>query len=702
MRQTKSLRDILEASLRGLDASYKSSQAERRQSLEDRRFATIAGAQWEGKLGEQFENKPKFEFNKVSLAVIRVVNEYRNNPVTVDFVAKDGTDSGKLADTCDSLYRADEQDSCADEAYDNGFEEAVYGGFGAYRVINEYEDEGDPDNDDQRIRFRPIYDADQTVFFSADAKRQDKSDSPECWVLCGMSPEYYKEKYGRDIASIEMAFDDLEFDWVTPDVVYVAEYYRIEDVGDVVHYFEAFDGEKKRITESSFTNDDGFDEEAFEEKKAELESMGWVLEKTRKITRKRVHKYIHDGAEMLEDCGHIAGSMIPIIPIFGKRWFINGIERFAGHVRTAKDPQRLKNMQISKLAEIAALGSVEKPIFLPEQMAGHAHMWADDNVKQYPYLLVNAIEDAAGQKIPGGPVGYTKAPEIPPAMAALLVGTESDLTDILGNAQAGEKLEPNQSGKAVELIQTRLDMQSYIYTSNNAKARKRGGEVWLSMASELYARQGRKMRGITDKGRPHAVELRRPVMEDGQVVYENDMTQARFEVTSDVGPASSSRKAATVRSLINVAMLAEDPADKKVIVGTIMQNLEGEGLTDLAEYYRKQMLQLGVVKPTDEEKKAMEAEAQNQQPDPNAAYLAAAAEKESALAARAQADTLKIVEQTTQVKAETIKTLSEIGASEQQQAIEAMQMMQPQEQPAPLEQIVSPDGQPAPVPDQTE
>lgn len=38
---------------------------ERKQCLEDRRFYSIAGAQWEGKLGEQFENKPKFEVNKI-------------------------------------------------------------------------------------------------------------------------------------------------------------------------------------------------------------------------------------------------------------------------------------------------------------------------------------------------------------------------------------------------------------------------------------------------------------------------------------------------------------------------------------------------------------------------------------------------------------------------------------------------------------
>ena len=106
---------------------------ERLQCLQDRRFYSICGAQWEGPLGDQYENKPKFEVNKVHLSVIRIINEYRNNKITVDFIAKDGK-SDEAASFCDGLFRADEQDSTADEAYDNAFEEAVAGGFGAWRL----------------------------------------------------------------------------------------------------------------------------------------------------------------------------------------------------------------------------------------------------------------------------------------------------------------------------------------------------------------------------------------------------------------------------------------------------------------------------------------------------------------------------------------------------------------------------------------
>ena len=114
---------------------------ERLQCLQDRRFYSLCGAQWEGPLWDQYENKPKFEVNKIMLAVIRIVNEYRNNRITVDYVSKDGTDNVKLAEVCDGLYRADEQASVADEAYDNAFEEAVGGGIGAWRLRTVYEDE---------------------------------------------------------------------------------------------------------------------------------------------------------------------------------------------------------------------------------------------------------------------------------------------------------------------------------------------------------------------------------------------------------------------------------------------------------------------------------------------------------------------------------------------------------------------------------
>lgn len=660
------LLDIHAEALAEFDNIQAAMRGERLQCLQDRRFYSIAGAQWEGPLGEQFENKPKFEVNKIHLSVIRIFNEYRNNRITVDFIPKEGAKNDQLADTCNGLYRADEQDSCAQEAYDNAFEEAVGGGYGAWRLRAEYEDEDDDEDERQRIRIEPIFDADSSVFFDLNAKRQDKSDAKRCFVLTSMTPAAYREEYDDDPASWPKDVHQHEFDWSSPDVVYVAEYYRIEKKKETVNIYETLDGEEEKYTQTELDEDETLEER--------LNAIGTrkVREKTVKVTK--VRKIIMSGARVLEDCGYIAGKMIPIVPMYGKRWFVDNVERCMGHVRLAKDAQRLKNMQLSKLGEISALSPIEKPIFTPEQIAGHQVMWSEDNLKDYPYLLINPITDMNGQTVVGGPVGYTKPPQIPPAMAALLQITEQDMQDLLGNQQAGEEMQPNMSGKAVELIQNRLDMQTFIYMSNMSTAVKRSGEIWLSMAKDVFVEPGRKMKSIGKQGEIEQVELLRPMIDKqtGEMLTENDLAKARFDVAVDVGPSSSSKRASTVRALTGMAAITEDPETKQVLGAMAMMNMEGEGIQDVRDYFRKKLVTMGVVKPTEEEAQQM-AEAQaNQKPDANTLYLEAAAEEAQANATQSRAKTVLTVAQAEETKAKTIKTMSEVDANQQAQALEVM------------------------------
>ncbi len=639
---------------------------ERLQCLQDRRFYSIAGAQWEGPLGEQFENKPKFEVNKIHLAVIRIINEYRNNRITVDFVSKEGKEYDKLADTCDGLYRADEQDSGAEEAYDNAFEEGVAGGFGAWRLRTVYENEEDEEDEKQRIRIEPIFDADSSVFFDLNAKRQDKADAKRCFVITSMTRQAYKDEWGDDPASWPKEVHQYEFDWLTPDVVFVAEYYRVEETRETVYVWETLNGDEERYKDADFEADETLEER--------LLAVGSREVRQKNIKRRRVRKYILSGAKILEDCGYIAGKCIPIVPMYGKRWFVDNVERCMGHVRLAKDAQRLKNMQLSKLGEISALSSVEKPILTPEQVAGHQMMWADDNIKNFPYLLVNPITDANGNQAISGPIGYTKPPQIPQALAALLQITEQDMQDLLGNQQAGEELQPNVSGKAVELIQNKLDMQTFIYMSNMSKAVKRSGEIWLSMARDVLVEEGRKMKSIGPQNEMQSVELAKPVVnEKGEIETENDLSEAEFDVNVDVGPSSSSKRAATVRALTGMASLTDDAETKQVLGAMAMMNMEGEGITEVRDYFRKKLLRMGVVKPTEEEQQTMAEEQANQKPDPNTQYLQAAADEASANATQARAKTILTVAQADETKAKTMKTLAEVDSSEQRQAMEVIE-----------------------------
>jgi hypothetical protein len=652
---------------------------ERLQCLQDRRFYSISGAQWEGPLWDIYENKPKFEVNKIALAVMRIISEYRNNRITVDYTPKDGSESDQLADTCDGLYRADEQDSVADEAYDNAFEEAVGGGFGAWRLRTQYEDDESEDNERQRIMIEPIFDADSSVFFDLNAKRQDKSDARFCYVVYSMTRDSYEAEFDDNPTNWPKTVHQYEFDWSTPDVVFVAEYYKVEDVTETIRIFRAIDGTEEKYRAKDFENDPALEDT--------LAAIGSQEVRQRKIKTRKVRKYVMSGGRVLEDAGYIAGKCIPIVPVYGKRWFVDNIERCMGHVRLAKDAQRLKNMQLSKLGEISALSSVEKPILTPEQVAGHQVMWSEDNLKDYPYLLINPITGPDGSQSIAGPVAYTRAPNIPPAMAALLQVTETDMQDILGNQSAGDKIVSNISGKAVEMIQQRLDMQTFIYMSNFSKAMKRCGEIWLSMAKEVYVENGRKMKIIGADESPAQVELMKPMIdqETGEMKLENDLSEAQFDVTVDVGPSSSSKKAATVRALTGMMQITQDPETLQVLGSMAMMNMEGEGISEVRNFFRMRLIRMGVVKPTDKEAEELMAEMQNKPQDPNAIFLQAAAEEATAKAAKARADTVKTVADAELARAKTVETLANIDIDTEDHAInmarEISELVEDQTQP---------------------
>ena len=664
LNKEQRFQNIHQQAMTEFDRVQTSVRDERLQCLQDRRFYSIAGAQWEGPLGDQYENKPRFEVNKIHLSVIRIINEYRNNRIAVDFVSKDGEANDKLTETCNGLYRADERDSGAEEAYDNAFEEAVGGGYGAWRLRTAYEDEENDEDERQRIRIEPIYDADSSVFFDLDAKRQDKADAKYCFVLYSMTYEAYKAEWNDDPATWPKVIHQYEFDWDTPDVVFVAEYYRVEEVRETVRIFLTIQGEEERYTQADFDADETLEET--------LAAVGTVEVRQKRTKRKRVRKYIMSGGGILDDMGYIAGKNIPIVPVYGKRWFVDNVERCMGHVRLAKDPQRLKNMQLSKLGEISALSSIEKPILMPEQVSGHQVMWAEDNLRNYPYLLINPITGPNGETTAAGPVAYTKSAQIPPAMAALLALTEQDMAEILGSTQQADKMVSGISGKAVELIQTRLDMQTFIYMSNMAKAVRRCGEIWLSMSKDIYVEEKRKMKTVGAMEEVGSIELMKPQIDEetGELIYENNLSDALFDVAVDVGPSSSSRRDATVRALTGMMQVTTDPTTQQVLQAMAIMNMEGEGIGDIKEYFRKQLVQMGVLKPTEEEQQQMMEAQANVPQDPQTAYLLAEAAKAQALAIKAQADTEYTLARSEETKAKTIQTLSSVDIDERKSAIE--------------------------------
>lgn len=644
------------------DRAYSPQQDVREKCVEATRFARVPGGQWEGataagtKLDDQFEKYPKFEINKVATELNRIISEYRNNRITVKFRPGDSEASEELANKLNGLFRADYEETDGGEACDNAFDDAATGGFGCFRLTSMLVNEYDPMDERQRIAIEPVYDPSRSVWFDPDAKKYDKSDALWAFCMYSLSPEKYEAEYGKTPPSSldTTTITSWEYDWFAPEVVYIAKYYEVrKESVDVISYRQPITGEIAT-----------YDSDQIEDIEDELTDAGFVEVARRSVKRRRVYVSVVDGKNFLEKPRRIPGEHIPLIPVYGKRWFIDDIERVEGHIAKAMDPQRLYNLQVSMLADTAAQDPGSTPIVGMEQIRGLEKHWESRNKKRPAFLPLREVKNKAGDVIaPATPAGYTQPAVMNQALAALLQQTSADIQEVTGGSQAMQQMPSNISQETVSNLMNRSDMASFIYLDNMAKSLKRAGEVWLSMAREVYG-SDREVRVVNDDGTDDIALMNAQVVDrqTGNVVALNDLSTGRYDVTVDVGPSYTARRDATVSALTQVlqTMLPQDPM-RPVIQGIILDNLDGEGMDDFKEFNRKQLLTSGAIKPRNQKEQQIVQQAQAaQQQQPNPEMVAAMAQDKLAnaelqKAANEQADI--------QVKAFKAQTDAQVAAA---------------------------------------
>jgi hypothetical protein len=657
---------VHERALKRMDATWLVQEPIREECLDDRRFCAVRGAQWDDDWGSQFENAPKMEVDKTSKELTRIYSEYRNNRISVDFRPDDEDGDDDTADALDGLYRADFEDG-GQESQDNAFEEGTAGGMGAWRLRACYEDESDPDNDQQRIKFEPITDADRRVFYGPSLFK-DKHDAKWCIVLNPVPEEEFVEEYGEKAQSDFAEWPVRTFHWYVADehVVYLAEYYEVTDE------------KTQKVTLSLPVADDEPEEQTLYdptgEQLTELAAKGWTITRTRTVKKPVVTKYTISGAEVLNE-ERIPGPNIPIIVYYAKRAVIENVEHCSGHVRKAKDPQRIYNAEVSRLAEIAAMAPFEKPIFDPEQVAGLEKEWAEGNKKRAPYALARALRDEEGKPVALGAIGKVEPPSVPAPLAALVQLAGQDIADITGSSDQADEVPANTSAKAIELVHQRVDAKTFIYTDSFGTAVQRCGTVWKGMAAELYVEQGRKMRAIDDKGGEKYITIGDPgLAKDGRQIVRN-LFDGKYRCVVDVGPSSRTRRDATVRSLVGMAEAAAQAGDQELAAACIaaaLAEMDGEGIADLKKWVRMRAVRMGILQPTDEEKQELAAEQQNQQPDPQAMLAMGMTKQALADAQKSGAAAINALAQAALNKAKALELLAGISREDRQQIIDAI------------------------------
>lgn len=669
-KTSERLAKVHERALKRFDAAAIPQMEIRAEALVCRRFIAIPGAMWDGPWGEQFENSIKVEIDKISRGVEKIITDYRENRIVPDYRPAGGESDQDTADALDGIHRADDHFFKAQQARDNAFEEAVSGGFGAYRLTNEYADPYDKDSDAQRINpAMAIVDADQRVFFDPNSKLYDKSDARFAFVLTALSPDAFNEEYGEEcLSGWPETRLNVQYEWFRPEVVIICEYYEKVDRDETLYILThpLLDEEER-----------SWSSEIDAEELAARKAQGWKVAQRRR-KRCRIMKYTMSGAEVLVDHGPIAGDRIPIVPVYGKRWFVDDRERFRGHVSKRMDAQRIYNAKVSKLAETDSLSPNETPIFTPEQIAGHEQMWMDANINRSPYLLVNPLVDEAnGQIVQTGPVASVQPPQLAPVTAALLQIANGDLTE---DDQNADEVKANTSAEAMDIAATRIDAKSGIYLDNMRQSVQCEAEIYLGMAREVYYEPGREVETMDEEGGDGVAVLHEQFTDKhGVFRIRNDIARGKYKVVCSVTEATATRRDKTVKSCLNTATVAQAAGDTElatVATLTAVMNQDGEGMNDLQAYARRRLVSMGVVAPNDEEQRQMEEAAQNQQPDATQQALLAQAQEFQASAKLKEAQTEKTIEETKLTSAKAVDTL----ASAAQKAAQTGQTVQQTQQ----------------------
>ena len=454
MLELKKIKDLHEK-------AYLSNQTTREEAADDLVFYWIT--QWDDQLLSEAQLQYRGQFDIVRKAGRQILSTLKQNPVQPDFKPTDeGRDDD--AEVMDGIYRASDRTLSSQEAYDYACQDQVVCGYGAWELVNVYQDTL-LDNKKQVISRNFLPEANNTVFWDPNAKKLDKSDARYVTILKAYSQDGYAELYqeltGQELnTKAQASFDNPEESYTFPwggrqdDKIYVGKFYHREKIKIKVITFIDPLGQELTVREENVN-----------QIMDELAATGYNVKDSKKVDDWKVTCYIASGEDIL-DHYTVPGKYIPVVPVYGERSIVEGEEHYEGIVRLAKDPQRLRNFQLSYLADITSRSPRPKPMFYSEQIQGFEHMYEDNGAdSNYPYYLLNST-DANGNQLPNQAVGVMPEAKVPDSLVQSINLSREAVSDVADPGLPQNIADPDLSGKAVHALQHRLDQQSYIFLHN--------------------------------------------------------------------------------------------------------------------------------------------------------------------------------------------------------------------------------------------
>lgn len=542
-------------------------------SLADLKFSKLQ-EQWPEEIKNQreAEHRPVLTIDKTQAFIRQVVNDSRQNKPQIKVRPVDSGADRETADVIAGLIKNIEYTSNADIAYDTAIESAVAGGFGYIRVGMDYafDDSFDMDLTIDRV-LNP-----HSVYGDPHSTSADGSDWNEAFVIDRMTKDEYKRRFG---SKMQVSFDDDAWDqagdWRDETTVMVAEYWT-----------------RKEVEREIVKLNDG---RIFSKEQVETDpdiALGIEIGALRVVSARmskthKVKQVIMSGVEVLET-NDWPGKYIPIVPVYGDEFAIEGKRYFRSLIHPAKDAQMMFNFWRTNSTELVALAP-RVPYIGPKGAFDHdQERWDTANTKSHSYLEYTGPTPPQRQPLDMG----VAAGSLQEALNA-----SDDMKAIIGMYDASLGARSNEtSGKAIMARQREGDISTFHFIDNLSRAIRQLGRVLLDLIPHVYSAE-RIIRVIGEDGKETSVQVNQPgpkmdekgkpvVDEQGQAIIAlHDLTAGKYDLTVEAGPSFTTRREEAAAQMTE--MIRALPQAAAILGGPLVKSMDWPGAQEIAEKLEK-------------------------------------------------------------------------------------------------------------------
>jgi hypothetical protein len=611
-------------------------------------FLDKRDGQWEPYWWSSNEEKPRYTFDQVNPIVDQVASEIEQSDYDIRVSPAGGDATKDIAVTIDGIIRNIEQMSNAKTVYAQAARNMVIGGMDGWRVVQKYISDNTFDQD---LAIEHIGNFVDRVWFDPAAENQDKSDSRYAFVLHPMAKDEYEARWPEGAGESVDDSRDGEAYYDKAEVVVVGEFL----------YLESEDRDLVLMSNGQVheVNDD------FEKVVDDLAAIGVTEVKRRTRKKHYVCSRYFDAKDFLEEKKETVFCRIPVVPTYANFKIFENKTIYWGVVEKLLDPQRVMNYSVSREIEEGALAPRAKYWMTPAQASGHETQLQTLNTNADPVQFYNV--DPETPAVPQQQGGA----QINPGLRTISEAMRGIIGQTAGMFAASMGDNPGlQSGVAIRQLQDRGSNGTFKYSKGVEIAVAATGKLIKDAIPMIYDTQ-RQVRILREDESYDMVDLNQKVIDNdtGEVVVVNDMQVGSYDVTCRAGPSFRNRQQETVEAI--TALAQTDPTLMQIAGDLLLQNISTPAASQIAERKRIQMIAQGLIpqsQMTKEELEEMAAkmQAQGQQQAPDPAMVLAQAEQMKAQAdmMKAQVDAQKVQNETMRIQLQAQNDQNELVADQ--------------------------------------